>query len=278
MTGPFLLALATIGTAAAQDCAAPVAQQALEQAAIEGEQAFSDLDLDALNVAAQKAEAELPCVQDPLSLETAAAYHRLMGLSAFANGDRERVIYEFSAARVSQPGYSMPETLAPEGHPLQAAYTESLQLDGGDAETPIPPEGGWVVVAGVRDGQRKVARPTIVQVYTADGAWVETQYLAPGQAMPVWGPPPQVPVPDAPQSSWRKRAILAGASAAVAGGLYGVAAVSGNSFDQAGTEGEMQSAYTLNRASAAGAGVGAVVAVGVGVWAVQSWRAEQRGD
>lgn len=276
MTGPFLLTLAFIGAASAQECAGPVAPQALADAAIQGEQAFSDLNLEELNVAAQKAEAELPCVQEPLSLETAAAYHRLMGLSAFANGDRERVIYEFSAARVSQPGYDMPETLAPEGHPLQAAYAEALQLDGGQAETPIPPSGGYVVVAGVRDGQRKVARPTIVQVYEAEGLWLETQYLAPGQAMPVWGPPPA----EAPlaKSRWRKRAIGAGVGAVAAGSLYGVAAVSAQSFEGAESQSEMQGAYTTNRVSVAGAGLGAVVAVGFGVWALKTYRAEQRDD
>ncbi len=278
MTGPFLLALAFTAAANAQECAGPIAPQALADAAIQGEQAFSDLNLEDLTAAATKAEAELPCVQEPLSLETAAAYHRLMGLSAFANGERERVIYEFSAARVSQPGYSMPETLAPEGHPLQAAYAEALQLDGGQAETPIPPTGGYVVVAGVRDGQRKVARPTIVQVYQADGLWVETQYLAPGQAMPVWGPPPQTtPEPQA-QNRWRKRAIVAGVGAAAAGSLYGVAAVSARSFESAENQSEMQGAYTTNRASVAGAGVGALVAVGFGVWAVKTYRAEQRDD
>ncbi|MFT5587792.1 MAG: hypothetical protein ACI9VR_005405 [Cognaticolwellia sp.] len=276
MTGPFLLALAITDTADAQECAGAVAPQALADAAIQGEQSFSDLNLEGLNAAATQAEADLPCVQEPLSLETAAAYHRLMGLSAFANGDRERVIYEFSAARVSEPGYSMPETLAPEGHPLQAAYTESLQLDGGQAETPVPPIGGYVMVAGVRDGQRKVARPTIVQVYQADGAWFETQYLAPGQAMPVWGPPPQEP--QLAESRWRKRAIVAGVSAVAAGSLYGVAAVSGRRFDGESSQSELQQAYATNRASVAGASVSAVAAIGLGVWAVQTYRAEQRDD
>lgn len=276
MTGPFLLALAITGVADAQECAAPVAPQSLAEAAIQGEQSFSDLNLEGLNAAATQAEADLPCVQEPLSLETAAAYHRLMGLSAFANGDRERVIYEFSAARVSEPGYNMPETLAPEGHPLQAAYTESLQLDGGQAETPVPPTDGYVVVAGVRDGQRKVARPTIVQVYQADGAWLETQYLAPGQAMPMWGPPPLDP--QVSKSRWRTRAVVAGISAVAAGSLYGVAAASGQTFDGPGTQDELQRAYSTNRASVVGAGVGAVAAVGLGIWAVQTYRAEQRDD
>ena len=96
--------------------------------------------------------------------------------------------------------------------------------------------------------------------------------------MPVWGPPPQTtPEPQA-QNRWRKRAIVAGVGAAAAGSLYGVAAVSARSFESAENQSEMQGAYTTNRASVAGAGVGALVAVGFGVWAVKTYRAEQRDD
>ena len=273
MTGPNLLLLLLSAPATAQDCAAPATPADLDAAAAEAEEAFSNLDLDGLNVAATRAEALLPCVQDPLSLETAAAYHRLMGMSAFANQERERVIYEFSAARVSEPGYTMPESLAPAGHPLQAAYAESINLDGGEAETPVPPEGGWVVVAGVRDGQRKIARPTIVQVYEADGSWVETRYIPPGQQMPAWGPPPAAPV-----STWRRRAVTAGGAALASGLLVGSAAMAGQRFDQASEQTPMTTWYRVNRGSVVGAAATGGGAIALGFWAYSGWKAEHSDD
>ena len=57
----------------------------------------------------------------------------------------------------------------------------------GELQRGVPPEGGWLVVDGVRNGARPVAADVFVQVYTLDGNRKETVFVAAGETMPVWG-------------------------------------------------------------------------------------------
>ena len=56
----------------------------LRSAYKQGEEAFSNLDLDGLTGASDDAEGALPCLNEPIDPYDASAYHRLMGLNAFA--------------------------------------------------------------------------------------------------------------------------------------------------------------------------------------------------
>ncbi|MCB9743186.1 MAG: hypothetical protein H6740_11350 [Alphaproteobacteria bacterium] len=215
---------------AAEECAQPSTLSQLNAASVRGEQAFADLDLDALTEARDEAVSLLPCLSEPITPSQAAAYHRLMGMHAFASGQRDLVVSEFHAARKLVPGYVVPESVAPEGHPLIQAYEQAVLADEGTLTQPIPPLGGYVTVGGVRGAARPSKSPVIVQVFDADDQILETRYIAPGSAMPDWGPPamkdPELRVPFL---------IATSGSLLATGALYGVARNYRGQFDDVNT-------------------------------------------
>ena len=276
MTEAFLaLTLLGVPSASAQSassCAEPTTLAQLEDATERGQAAFADLDLDGLNAASAEAEAVLPCLSEPIDTDAAAAYHRLMGMNAFASGERERVSYEFYAARKLVPGYQVPEEVAPEGHPMVTAYNEAFLVDTGSLEQPVPPLGGRVTVGGVPGGSRGVNEPVIVQVFEVDGTISETRYLAPGEAMPFWGPPPL-------DTSRELRAPLLASTVAmgiVTGGLFATNATTYRRFNSTGenaltTESELQTFRRITNVTLfAGIATGALT-VGLGTFTILRW-------
>ena len=264
----FLLASAALAQDA-PDCASATTLSQLKDATVRGEESFANLDLEGLGQAATDAETALPCLSEAITPRDAAAYHRLMGMHAFATQERERVKSEFHAARKLEPGYEVPEDVAPTGHPMIAAYEEAVLVDEGTLQQPVPPEGGYVTVGGVRGAARAELSPAIIQVFEPQDALTETLYLSPGTEMPIWGP-----VPELADSRTLRRPMLAatGATAAVALGLQGVAFASKNKFlDESTPDGELETLYARNRATYfSSVGVGAV-AVGLGTVTLLVW-------
>ncbi len=236
----------SVGSTASADCPSPTTLSVLQDAYARGEQSFANLDIEGLNQASDDAAQALPCLVEPITLNDAAAYHRLMGMSAFANQERDRVKAEFHAARLLQPGYAVPEEVAPQGHPMIAAYEEAVLLDEGAHEEPVPPLGGYVTVGGVRGATRRANSPAIIQVFEGDGTITQTLHLGPGEVMEMFGPPPlsetrnlRVPM-----------LVATAATGAVALGTYGAAAKFKSDFQDPGTpEADLSELYVRNRVS-----------------------------
>lgn len=152
-----------------------------------GEAAFADLDADGLEAAYLESKQVLFCMQGEIQGMMAASFHRMAGMQAFVAGDRERVLQEFSRARLLHQGYEIPDSVAPPGHPLKVLYQEAKTMGEGELQRGVPPEGGWLVVDGVRNGARPVAADVFVQVYTLDGDRQATVFVAAGESMPAWG-------------------------------------------------------------------------------------------
>ena len=162
-----------------------------QAAARAGEAAFAAIDLQGLTQARDAALAVIPCLGERLPLAVAADFHRLMALAAFTSGDEQLVLAEFHAARRLVPGYQVPESVAPPGHPLLQLYDWSDDADEGRQDPTVGPPGGHVVVDGVRGAARPRGISNIVQVYDAGERLIETRYLAPGEETPAWGPLPE---------------------------------------------------------------------------------------
>lgn len=219
----------------------------LIKAGTKGEQAFADMDLTALlKQAASAREAILPCLKKPLTPQQAAVFHRLMALEAFTMRTDARVVAEFHAARRLSPGYKLPEAMAPEGHALYDYYEQAVHAEDGEPEPIFAPERGYVVVGGVRGAPRMSGTPAIIQVYGSGGepreAWIETQYIKPGQKLPVWGKNVMgVSARDLgidTQPTWQKPTpwyIAAGVSTVIAAVFYGLSMNERGKFDDAGT-------------------------------------------
>ncbi len=186
------------------------------QSATEGERAFAAMDLPALRAARDEALRSLSCLGAKLTPRDAAAFHRMMALAAFTTGDRDQVLAEFHAARRLEPGYEIPEAVAPVGHPLVQLYDLAVDAAEGTLEPPLPPLSGYVMVDGVRGAPRPNGISTVIQVYDGE-VLQETRLLMAGERMPSWGPSPL----EEHQRRRQRRAVLVGAigTAALAGSL-----------------------------------------------------------
>ncbi len=202
-----------------------------------GEQAFADMNLEKLLVHSTSVRDDiLPCLSDKITPLSAAAFHRLMALEAFAKNRKDRVVVEFHAARKLDPGYKIPQDVAGEGHPLKKLYEQALTSPDGKLEVIYPPKGGYITVGGVRAAPRPSMTPVIVQVFGPLDVLKETRYLQPGETLPVWGPNPKTVGADVvlqpsvltQPKTWY---YTAAALLATAGGLYGAAMYNKSKFN-----------------------------------------------
>ncbi|MBI2475538.1 hypothetical protein HYV69_03900 [Candidatus Uhrbacteria bacterium] len=220
-----------IEVSANAECAKTIAVSEIQKAAMQGENAFSDMNVSALLQQAQRAREQIVvCVAEPISPSSAAAFHRLMALDAFTRHNDSRVIAEFHAARRLEPGYILPASVAPIGHRLHELYASAASAEDGISESVFAPEGGYAIVGGVRNAPRLSATPFIIQVYGPKGVWIETRYIQPGEKLPVWGQnilgitAKDLGIDTVP--TWKKPIawyIAAGVSTLVAGTFYGLA-------------------------------------------------------
>ena len=269
-----LAAALTAPTALAEvpACTEPTTVVGFLEAASQGEQAFANMDMVGLSRARAQALEHIPCLGEPVTTDTAAAFHRMMAMAAFSQGDEPGTLAEFHAARRLQPGYTIPEDVAPEGHPLVDLYQRSVDAAEGSLDPTIPPLGGWVTVDGVRGAPRPTGISTILQSFEADEAIDRTTYLLPGDSTPSFGP---MPIDELRRQ--RRRYALGGSSAAAivaSGVLYGLSWSSHARFmdtDDPLVDSQLPTQRnTTNTLFFASLGAGAV-GVGLGVVTLVRW-------
>jgi hypothetical protein len=266
---PVLLALhSPVATAA--DCDGPAELATFSAATRDGERAFAEMDLPGLTTAREAALAVVPCLQAPIPVGVAADFHRLMALSAFTRGDEAQVLAEFHAARRLVPGYEVPEDVAPPGHPLMDLYAASRDADEGELQAAVPPEGGHVVVDGVRGALRPQGSSSLVQAFEPEDAWLETRFVDAGDPTPAWGPLPEELAAD------RRRhtlfGSLTGASALTAAGLYTFALIARSDFDNPDTpDRQLEPLRVRTNTLSVGAAATGAVAVGLGTALIVTW-------
>lgn len=206
-------------------CPEPTSLDDFEVAAAAGERAFAQVDLVALGAARSAALDALPCLQERITPDASASFHRMMGMAAFTSGDEQGVLAEFYAARRLEPGYRFPLEVAGPGHPLADLYDRAAADVVADRqlEAVIPPAGGFVIVDGAVDATRPLGMSALVQAWTADQRLLETRFVLADDPTPRWGP---LPI-DVARKQARRRALLSvtGATALATVSLYTAAAV-----------------------------------------------------
>lgn len=283
-----MILLALLGSALAA-CEQTSDNAALDRGVNAAIQAFTAME-DADFTSARKAVlAAVPCLSEPLKPEVAAAVHRIRGLNAFLADDSLTAQLYFAAARSIDPSYRFPESVAPEGHPLQQDY---LALDTSADRTESLPElrEGSYFVNGRRTRERSTSYPALFQLVDAQDRVVSTAFLSAGADLPVDAAlfasktpaPAPNPQPTSPEKTRRRGPsvpllIGAGVLGAAAGGLVvgnrlsyrgynnhyaGLDATS--SQDDLDRYDRLRGTTNLLAFTAAGAGV---AAVGVGVTA-----------
>ncbi|MFZ5476632.1 MAG: hypothetical protein ACOZNI_07635 [Myxococcota bacterium] len=272
-TWPALLAHASIpaATAASPSCSTLTTRLDFARAAFAGEVAFAEMDIEALGRAREDAMRALICLGEPVGPSEAASFHRLMAMDAFTVQELDRVRAEFHAARRLQPGYQIPESVAPGGHPLVRLYDAAADADEGALEPVATADRGWIVTDGVRGAPRPAGISTILQRFDADGAIVETVYLLAGDPLPAWAVP-ELPVRKA---ALRVPLVAATGAAVVASGtLYGLAWGANRTFwdlEEPVPDDELVAVQTrANGLTWASVGTG-MVALGLGTVTVLTW-------
>ena len=177
----------TAGVASAQDCQPVSAERVssmMQQALLD----FATLDEESFHVSAQQATEALPCLDEVFLAPNAAAYHRLMGLQAFFDGQNEAAVMSFRAAQRIEPNYALSTKIAPQGGRLHRLWVQAQ-------EGPNPFEGSFRAPAGMYawvDGAEGVVQaedlPSIVQYGIGDSSVAWTGYLQPGEMPPITTP------------------------------------------------------------------------------------------
>lgn len=174
----------------AVECAAPVAPAEIEAAMTTVEAAFRDLDeagfRDGVN---ELAALRLPCVDQALTPDQAARYHRLMALHLHGLGDEVGALAALTAAHALAPTQPIPEDLAPPVHPLQQAWP-GLPTDTPAARVPEP-KYGKLAFDGSFTRDRPRDRPALVQLFDASGVPSATRYLDPREPLPAYAAIPR---------------------------------------------------------------------------------------
>lgn len=217
--------------------------------------AYATLDEDGFRASAALAETALPCVEDLFSPSRVAGFHRMKGLLAFIDGDPTSAQKSFAAAVTLEPDYTLSAKIAPEGGKLWRNYDGSRLLPRATPSTFIVPKGAKTYVDGVASNTRVEDLPAIVQVLEGSAA-TTTMYLAGGAPVPeltasapaVAEAPLDAPLdaPEKPEKTEKpekapkepsdkggpKLWVGAGASAAVAVGLFATSAVGHSAFEK----------------------------------------------
>lgn len=161
--------------------------------------AYAALDLPGFVEATGRVKATLDCLIEPVTRDLVAEAHRTIGLEAFISGDKERAKLAFAAARSLEPDWRFPESLFPPGHPVRAIY-DAVPLDRA-SWAPLPPTSAVVRLDGRVADARPTAWPTLIQIFDAKGAVLESAYLWPTDPLPALPPALPPPPPLASQMS-----------------------------------------------------------------------------
>lgn len=205
-----LVGIVPVEAAFGQDCFAPVTAAQLDEALVRADAAWSAGDMERFRAESQEAAVFLlPCLDAPITGEVAAHLHRVRGLEAFLDRQRELADGAMAASRALAPGWTPAETLLPPGHELRVAL-EAPPRPAVTERLPAP-KGASLYFDGAEGRLRPTDRPTVAQVETNGG--LTSAWLAPGAAM--------LPYPTAAPRTRTALAISAGVAAAAFGGLYG---------------------------------------------------------
>ncbi|MBT3218994.1 MAG: hypothetical protein HN348_07880 [Proteobacteria bacterium] len=203
-----------------------------------GEEAFGEMEPQRFEEAVVRADETMACMNQLLTPVHCAAYHRLQALATFFAHDDNGTVLHFQAVRATQPGYQLPRTIAPEGHPLRDSFDNAAQFLTDDSFPLPPPETGWLHVDGQRSNDAPSGRPFIFQRFNDGGSVLQTRYLPVGTPMPSY-PVAEVPVSGPDRKGIKKALFWSGIGLGVAAvGIYGGAFASRGSYNRAVVDGD----------------------------------------
>lgn len=212
-----MLALSAI---AAEPCVDDVATSEVAAQLEEAALAYQAMDVAAFHDALDNVDSNLGCVREPLDAGLAARTHRMFGLRAYANRDREAAMQAFAAARNLEPKYTFPEALVPPNNEIHTIY-QALATEDGHSEEVAPAREGRLLFDGRAGIHRPLDWPTLFQWVADDDVVLRTEHVAPGEAMPQYAISGGR---EKRRAAARPLFIVGGVATGTAIGLYGGAA------------------------------------------------------
>ena len=211
---------ASPGTARASECQDYLRAKDLVRIITEGDTAFSALDDETFASARREAVKSVQCLEEPLSPGQAALLHKLQALGAFVDRDDAAAVASFHSLVLASPGYALPDSLAPEGHPLRThfAVAEGMVVVPG---APLPtPKSGRVHVDGRPATAAPQGRPWVFQHIDDSGAVLGSALVASGEGVPEYANKGLPVEPGARRGLNRPLAVTSGVAALASGALY----------------------------------------------------------
>lgn len=223
-------------------CAEPSSSAELRGAAARVEGAFSAMKIDGVQTGIEELRGRLPCAGEALTPVDVGAIHRAEAWDAWVGGDADGTRAALWAARSAQPGWVLPQSLAPDGNPLRVIF--DAYPGEGDKTAVDLTEGCFLQADGVPADGLPATHATVVQILSADGAVVWTGWLAPGETIPedsgfvapTVAPPVAAtidPAPPSPEPTKRARAPGRGRTVALLGTSAAAAVASGLLYGRA---------------------------------------------
>lgn len=207
----------------------------LAQEVERAEDAFTSMDRAAFDAAVVNGRTSLDCLTDGLVPTACADWHRVLALEAFLRGDSADVVVAFQAMSSILPGYELSPVIAPPGHELRKLYEESqLVATHGTVELEAPAE-GWIAIDGHRGNTAPTGCPFVFQRFANDGSVLQTKYVDVAAPLPIYPIVTSTLVPPSPAAPRRNKALIGTGIAlgVVSGAVYGLSAVTRDSYDEA---------------------------------------------
>ncbi len=153
---------------------------------------FRKQDAEGFKFSASAVSTRLVCMGEPLVPDVLARVYLVEALKAFLAKDDPRLAAALAAMASSNPGYQIPLSLVPDGHPLRAAMKPASLLLRDPVTTPLAAMAvGWIEFDGAHRSDVPTNRDVILQRFGGDGQITETVYIHPGDSLAAWiGPTP----------------------------------------------------------------------------------------
>lgn len=174
---------------AAEPTAPPGCVAALPPSILEGylddaELRLTQLDDQGFVSAVSAAHTALACLAAPVSIETAARWHRVMGVRAFYAGDNEAARDELRASSAPHPEAGLPESYAAEGGKLLSFYRQVIAAPLRSGEPVDVPADTELFVDGAPAHELPTDRAALLQLRGADGTLLASHEHRPGDPAP----------------------------------------------------------------------------------------------
>ena len=172
-----MILLLSLVSLAQAECLETRNAQDLSQSISQMESYFVAMDIGGFNRANNSVVAIIPCLNEPITPADAAAVHRATALRYFVVRNNDAALSAYVSALTSQPAYSLPSSIAPEGNSLHRLYIAAQSIEPEPlARLEIPP-GTTLFVDGQRSDGRPLDRPALLQLMHPSGEVVWSDYV-----------------------------------------------------------------------------------------------------